>query len=117
MRLQNTIQISFLGLMLLAGCTSAADKERLAQQKADIERKKGSYAALQKQIEDKTFVKGTPAAEIEEKFGKPDSIFHSGSGESTFDIWTYEQIITSPNDDGRPVRLYFNNRRLVSWGY
>jgi hypothetical protein len=103
---------------LLTGCTSLADKEKLAKQKEEVELKRTRFTSLRQQIDKNTLMRGTPATQMEEAYGSPDSVFHSGSSESSFEIWTYEKVLLpGEEDDWQPVRLYFNNGKLESWKY
>ncbi len=102
---------------LLAGCSLASTKATQEKQKAEIELKKKNYNSLREAIRTRALAKGTRTAEIEKTYGAPDDVFHSGSVESTFEVWTYEAVMEKKEDEGVPLRLYFNNGKLVNWNY
>lgn len=97
------------------GCTTQKALERRAKAKELVEQKKANYLALKKAISHHTLEKGTTADEITALYGSPDDIFSSGSGLSVFEVWSYEKITTGSALDVSPIRLYFNDNRLVTW--
>ena len=92
-----------------------AEKEK---KKLETDKKLKSYHALYQAIGQGTLKKGSTTDEIIQLFGKADDIFQSVSSESKFETWSYEKI-TSPEDKEElaPIRLYFNDNKLVSWNY
>jgi len=103
--------------VLGSGCSSLRKQELLEQKKAKVEQKKKNYAALLTAVIGNNLTVGASLKTIEDTYGKPDDVFHSGSMESAFDIWTYEKILDKGQEDWQPIRLYFNNGKLVSWKY
>lgn len=104
-------------LTLLTGCAWLKDEEKIAKQKAETELKRTRFADLQQRVENNTLARGTSTKQIEETYGQPESVFHSGSVSSSFDIWTYERVMPPGEEDWQPIRLYFNNGKLESWKY
>lgn len=90
----------------------------LTKAKKAVALKKKNYAALYDAITSNSLRKGITPPTIKKLFGKPDDIFQSGSMTGNLQIWTYEKVI-SRNDEEipRPLRLYFNNNKLLSWNY
>ena len=107
-----------VSLVLLIGCSLLTDSNKTKEEKAAIEQKKQNYLLLRDTLMKGELPKGTSAGIIREKYGEPDTIFHSGSTESSFEIWTYEKVLEKDeSEDWQPVRLYIDSGRLISWKY
>lgn len=104
-------------ILFLSSCSLLQNSDLLTQQKSDIELKKKNYNTLLEHIKGTSLAKGSPADMVEKTYGKPDDIFHSASSESSFDVWTYEKVLTAGDNNWQPIRLYFNNGKLLNWNY
>lgn len=115
-RLENYLLAFFL---LLSGCNMLQNKETIDKQKEAVKTRIEHYESLRKAITAQTLPVGLNISEIRNLYGPPDETFSSGSSTGQFEIWTYEQI--SPNKENptdlRPIRLYINNEKLVSWTF
>jgi hypothetical protein len=102
------------------GCAFAQYKESLDRKRADAQLKKERVATLYQTIAAHELMAGALAEDIRAEFGEPDGIFSSDSNVSTFQIWTYEKSASpgaNSGDDLQPIRLYFDNGKLVTWKY
>jgi len=98
------------------GCSLLRDKEKIKQTKEEVEQKKRQYATLSGDIAAGSLKKGATSRTLKALYGEPDDIIFSDSGTSRFEIWTYERIMKSIDDeDWQPIRLFFNDHKLVSW--
>ena len=79
--------------------------------------KQRHFEALQAAVIKQTIKSGMTSLTIKELYGEPDDIFSSGSTTGRFEIWSYEEVTPSHQPTWRPIRLYFNNEKLVSWDY
>ncbi len=99
-------------------CSFLRDQEKLDKAKEAVELKKKHYASLQDNVRSNSLQKGMTPPAIKELFGEPDDIFQSGSIISSFQIWTYEKVMEQKDEkDWNPIRLYFNNNKLINWRY
>ena len=103
-------------VFLAAGCSLLNKDNDLAGKKDAVAQKKKSYASLAADIADGNLKKGATTRTVRTIYGDPDDSTFSDSGTSRFEIWTYERIMSTVDDtDWQPIRLYFNDRQLVSW--
>ena len=105
-----TLLIAFLGI----SCQTL-DQNQQAQEKIEARIKK--FESLQEAINSQSLLTGTPPENIRVLYGEPDDVFSSGSSNGKFEIWTYEEISLKNRPTGHPIRLYFNNGKLISWEY
>ena len=86
--------------------------------KEAIELKKKKYAKLSAALANRSVRTGIPINQIKEMYGEPDSIFNSGSTQGSFEIWTYDDVANQEKfEDWHPIRLYFDNSKLIDWRY
>lgn len=120
----NYHRLFFLSLLITClffcnQCASLHESDAFKKKKEEVELKKSRFLALQDEIISGSLKKGADMISIKEKFGKPDSIFRSGSGTSVLEIWTYERILEDnqkiTDDIETPIKLYFESARLISW--
>ena len=102
--------------ILAAGCSLFRADAGLAKKMNAVEQKQKYYTTLAGDIADGNLKKGTTTRTIRTLYGEPDESTFSDSGTSRFEIWTYQRIMKTAEDtDWQPIRLYFNDRQLVSW--
>ncbi len=109
------VTFSIIMMTFLAGCVT------------DRGQKKGDELAMQvKAYEDillgfqqKTLKYGTPIETVRSLYGEPQDSFSSGSKTGSTDIWSYYKIPKSEGEEPafKPIRLYFNNGKLIDWNY
>jgi len=112
--------VFFLSLACcIAGCSmfqESQESKKEALEKAQL--KKKNFEALYQQLAANSIKTGTTTQDIRSLYGDPDDIFKSGSSASSMEIWTYEKLLANPKDPSwDPIRLYFNDGKLVSWNY
>ena len=101
-------------MLTSSGCNTA----HKALVKEKMETKRENYEALFNDLVNNKLKPGDDSKTVAELYGAPDDIFQSGSSVSKFEMWSYEKI----GPDGRPdlwnpIRLYFNNSKLINWKY
>ena len=106
-----------LGLIfLLQGCAMMeANRKKQAEKMEKLEQQKKNYLVLKKDLEEKKVKIGTTQQEITERYGAPEDTFGTSSGDSNFALWFYEYPDASKDESNRPVRLYFNDKKLSYW--
>ncbi len=75
-----------------------------------------NYQDLIKGLQEHKVGKGTAASTIRTLYGEPDRLFNDASTTGSLEIWTY----MNPDKKGgeyKPVRVYFNNGKLIDWAY
>jgi hypothetical protein len=103
-------------VVLTAGCSLLREDKALAEKKETIEQKKKYYTTLAGDIAEGNLKKGATTRTVRTLYGAPDDSVFTDSGTSRFEIWTYERIMKTVDDtDWQPIRLYFNDQKLVSW--
>ncbi len=86
--------------------------------KEAMELKKKKYAALCVALSDQLIRTGMTMNQIKEVYGEPDAVFNSGSINGNFEIWTYDDLANQEKfEDWHPIRLYFDNTKLIDWRY
>ncbi|HOW36290.1 MAG TPA: hypothetical protein PL155_07745 [Candidatus Omnitrophota bacterium] len=103
--------------LLVSGCLTPSGSKTRPDPKQVLELKIQNFQALEQAIKTGAIQAGMTTEQIRESYGEPDDIFSSGSTMGEFEIWAYERITAKSADVFRPVRLYFNNNKLVSWHY
>ena len=107
-----------IGAFFWGGCGTWHSKDLSDPKKEALELKKKRYTALSSALSDKSIRTGMTASQIKETYGDPDSIFNSGSTNGSFEIWTYEDFSNQEKfEDWHPIRLYFDNAKLIDWRY
>lgn len=108
-----------LGLLVLlvSGCVTPTDTKTRPNPKQVLELKMKNFQALDRAIKTNAIQSDMTTEQIRTSYGEPDNIFSSGSTTGEFEIWAYERIAEKSADPLRPVRLYFNNNKLISWHY
>ena len=107
-----------IGAFSFGGCGTWPSKNLSDVKKEALELKKKKYTALSLALCDKSIRTGMTASQIKETYGDPDSIFNSGSTNGSFEIWTYEDFSNQEKfEDWHPIRLYFDNAKLIDWRY
>ncbi len=105
-------------LTLTTGCAFLQNQEKLLKEKETIALKKEKYEDLHAKITAHALQKGTSLQTIKKSFGEPDDIFQSASATGSFQVWTYEKVMDKKDEESwQPIRLYFDNNKLVSWNY
>lgn len=107
--------IILLLLGCLWGCQTTQSKNNGLAQKEMIELKKENFDALYNAIGTRTLRAGTNRATVRDVFGEPEDIYSSMTGTGTFEIWSYEDPNEKNITSQRPIRLYFDNERLLYW--
>lgn len=97
------------------GCNTRKAAETIAQKKQEAELKKNRFESLQADLASGVLRQGADPKGIREYYGEPDNIFRSGSQASSMEIWTYEKLLDKEDEEWEPIRLYFNNHKLVTW--
>jgi hypothetical protein len=113
-----SLLILCLPVLILAGCIHTQSKIEKEQELQKLTLKKERYEELEVKIRDNNIKPGTPLVSVRELYGDPDDIFKSYSPTGSFEIWTYRKL--PEEKEGivwESIRLYFNNNKLVSWGY
>ncbi len=102
-----------LSLLPLTGCATDEKEKKLTA----IQDRKKQYEDLIAALQRKTIGKGTAPSTVRTLFGEPNDIFQSGFSESSIEIWTYMNVPVSKEEanDFKPVKLYFNDSKLVEW--
>lgn len=109
--LSATCCVVLAGLLPLSGCASA---ERRQERLAQLAGQRDNYSRLLTDLQDKALEKGSAAALIKKKYGDPSSVFRSGSTE----IWIFRNVgEDNVEDDSAPIRLYFEDNKLLVWHY
>ena len=100
-------------MLSITGCATDAKDKKLTT----IENRKKQYDDLIAALQRKTIGKGTAPSTVRTLFGEPDDIFQSGFSMSNIEIWTYMNVPVSKEEanDLKPVKLYFNDAKLVEW--
>ncbi len=107
--------ILFIGMV---GCSSFNTGLDKTTQKELIELKKKYFTQLRSDLASKAITLGTNSEKIRERYGEPDDKFSSGSTSSHSEIWTYEKVMVKESlESANPIRLYFENNKLISWNY
>ncbi len=106
-----------LCLCVTTGCQVFPKKNDEAMKKEMLQIKIENLEALYNAINTQLLKLGTNRSTVRDAFGEPDDIYSSATGISTFEIWTYEDIRLKTEGNRHPVRLYFDNDRLVNWSY
>lgn len=107
--------ILFFGFPL--GC-STIKNHQIKQNKKQTESslKKSNFLALKQAVANRTLSNGTLAQDLKTKYGPPDDIFYSGSGISSFQVWTYNIKKDKLADTiTTPILLYLENDKLINW--
>ena len=100
----------------LCGCQSFREKRQKEAEEAAERRER--FETLGRAIENGKVEQGMPAEDIKETYGPPESTFSSGSTSSRLRVWVYGKSIARDDPEfWKPIRLYFNNGRLVDWNY
>ena len=107
--------LSFCAFQSL-GCAMFDKTASLKKQEA-FQAKAEHFKNLKEAVEKQSLTSGMTASEIKGLYGEPDDIFSSGSTTGRFEIWSYEEVKPQSQMFWRPIRLYFNNERLISWNY
>lgn len=103
-------------IFVLQGCTMMeANRKKQAERIEKLEQQKNNYNTLKKDLADKKVQAGTTEEEITERYGSPQDTFESSSGSSSFALWYYEYPDAGKNQSYNPVRLYFNDKKLLYW--
>ena len=103
-------------LFFILGCAAHRQNKILAQEKLQSQRT--NYANLSKDLKSNVLSIGTEDMKIRTLYGPPSSTFGSGSSVSSFEIWTYKNILPNKEEDEwSAIHLYLNNHKLVSWKY
>ncbi len=112
-------RILVFGLTIsLSACSLFHNPDRLREQKERIEKKRQHYLALHRFVTAAASSQDLTTRQVRELYGEPDDIFRSGSAGSQLEIWTYEKISASQDEEfWDNIRLYFNNSRLMSWKF
>ena len=101
-------------MLTSSGCNTA---HKVLMEKK-IEAKKKNYEALLKDLSNNKIQTGDDSKTFTELYGEPDNIIRSGSSVSTFEVWSYEKLGPDGKPDlWNPIRLYFNNSKLINWKY
>ena len=114
---KSIVLILSLVILPFGGCASLEGKSKIIKQREALQTKIRNLKALEAAIASQTLQSGILSSKIRELYGEPDDIFSSGSTTGRFEIWSYEQMTAGPEMSFRPIRLYFNNEKLVSWNY
>ena len=103
---------------LLLGCSSLSQKINGEKKKAELELKQKNYQSLLEQINKKSLPKNLSTEEIRDTYGRPDNVYRVGSANGSLEIWTYGKGDEStPAEDWHPIRLYFDNDKLIDWNF
>jgi len=103
--------LTLTGLIPLSGCASAASRQ---EHQTQMESQRLGYHQLLEDIKDGTVTKGLTTVRTKKKYGSPSNVFQSGSTE----IWIFRDVKKDDTEDNTtPIRLYFENGKLLVWHY
>ena len=104
-------------IVLAGGCS--LNKASGSTKPNPVLEKKKKHDQLYQELSQNAITQGTLTRAISERFGEPDDIFKSGSTTSSFEIWTYDEILMKRDEaaEWNSILLYFDNNRLMSWKY
>ena len=105
--------------LVMSGCAwSKGHQAKIAKKRQELVSKREKYTQLNDQLSRKEITAGIKIQTVRETFGGPDNIFRSASSVSHFEVWTYEYPPEKNKETNwSPIRLYFDNGQLVSWGF
>lgn len=115
--------LSWFLIVLLSGfplgCSTLKNHQIKKQTKqSEINLKKSNFLALKQAVSTRTLRNGALSEDLKTKYGPPDNIFYSGSGLSSFQVWTYNIKKDKLADTTTaPILLYLENDKLVNWKY
>ncbi len=113
---RNIVIAALIGTCLYGCSMMQKRREHKAKEKERVELKKEHYGRLTQAIAQQQLREGATTDQVLAKYGEPDDVFRSGPSDSMMEVWTYNKVMDNPNElDWSPVRLYFNDRKLVTW--
>ena len=108
----------FLIILLLvstsyySGCSMLSFQDKIKKEKEALVKKEQDYQTLKSDLSSGLIKLGTTKDEIKEKYTmpEPEEVFVSGSSMSQMEVWSYDGSGTH-----NPLKLYFENQKLISW--